>query len=170
MLFFFIYTSFELVKILVEWSNQSKNMNLESPSPRAKAPSAKRGRRPGDEHDAVLVTISFRRSCEKRLCVILQIWCVGSLWALDGLESIEIPGLPLLCGFKNNYILFSEISIVRKDSAICFWNQKNISFECTLIHTFHFAPKTFATFCIFWSIKYSIIHVRVYFDFDLKLW
>ena len=73
MLFSFIYTGFELVTILVEGFNQSKNMNLEPPSPRAKASSAKRGRRPGDENDAVLVTISFRRSREKRLCAILQI-------------------------------------------------------------------------------------------------
>lgn len=50
---------YELVKIIVEESNQSKKMNPQPPSPRPKAPSAKRDRRTGDENDVVQVTSLF---------------------------------------------------------------------------------------------------------------
>lgn len=78
MLFFCIYTSFELVKILVDWSNQSKNMNRGPPSPRdrVKAPSAKKERWSGDENDVMLVTSFFPTFTVpwKNLSAILQTW------------------------------------------------------------------------------------------------
>lgn len=55
----FLHTSFDLVQILVEGSNQSKDVDPEQPFARAKAPTATRDKRPDDENDFVLVASFF---------------------------------------------------------------------------------------------------------------